>query len=487
MRLAAYAQAAEPGVIQLWVGLFDVEQPPAPSFCIDGQAVLPLGAPAMAPIRDRTTGPHGQPLHHRGVFRFAVPQPGRPYRVMVCAGDLQHEFVTHALPTAVPQTLEGSFNILLCSCYFQPEDASGLLGTIVSQIQLAPELTLLLGDQVYLDLPLLEDLPETEPELSQRLGEKYRRNWASSALGIAGLAPVLARAPVACLPDDHEFWNNYPFEQKQLPSTWRAAGRKRWADAAQALYEDYQLGGNNLNGATRLDIEPLKLLLIDTRCRRDDQFQRLMPDATLAAVEQWAADLMAARAAQQAAIGVLVSGQALFIDAPQRESDKRTVDAELANYEQFHMLYRHIEKLADTGIPLLYITGDVHWGRVASGTDLRTQRTMLYEVICSPSRLIRVPFADAARESWAGVRGIFDKPPPWPRHGDPKDVPERFGDNRRFGLKKLFGQRGDQVAVVSFSRAGGGVDFQVSYFAIHRDKSIAKSQSTERFQLRNYF
>ena len=34
MRLAAYAQAVEPGFIQLWVGLFDVEQPPAPTFRI---------------------------------------------------------------------------------------------------------------------------------------------------------------------------------------------------------------------------------------------------------------------------------------------------------------------------------------------------------------------------------------------------------------------------------------------------------------------
>lgn len=484
MRLAAYAQAAPPGVIQLWVGLFDVEQPPAPAFAIDGQAAVPLGAPALSPIRDRCTGPHGQPLNHRGVFRFAVPQPGRPYRVQVSAGALQHEFVTPALPAAVPQSLDGSFNILLCSCYFQPEDASGLLGTIVSQIQRQPQLTLMLGDQVYLDLPLFEDLPETEPALSQRLGEKYRRNWASSALGIAGLSPVLARAPVACLPDDHEFWNNYPFEQKQLPNTWRDAVRQRWADAALALYEDYQL--TCTNGAQRIDVEPLKLLLVDTRCRRDDKFTRLMRDEALAAVEQWVADLLAARAAEQPAIGLLASGQALFIDAPERESDKRNVDAELANYEQFRTLYRAIERLADAGVPVLYITGDVHWGRVASGTDLRSGRTLLYEVICSPSRLIRVPFADSARESWGGVRGIFGKPPPWPRHSEPNEVPERFGDNRRFGLRNLFKQRGDQVAVLSFSRTGGGVDCQVTYYAIHPDKAIAKSQSTERFPLRAF-
>lgn len=483
MSLAAYAQAAEPGLIRLWVGLFDTEQPPPLAFRIDGQPATPLGAPALTPIRDRTTGPGGLPANHRGVFSFVVPQPGRPYRVEVQAGAWRHELVTPALPHAVPQVLDGSFNILLCSCYFQPEDASGLLGTIVSQIQRSPQLTLMLGDQVYLDLPLFEDLPETEPALSQRLGEKYRRNWASSALGIAGLGPVLARAPVACLPDDHEFWNNYPFEQKQLPNTWRGAVRRRWADAALALYDDYQRTG--VHGAQRIDVEPLKLLLIDTRCRRDDRFERLMSEETMAAVEQWAADLLAARAAGQPVVGLLASGQALFIDAPQRESDKRNVDAELANYEQFHPLYRAIERLADAGVPVLYITGDVHWGRVASGTDLRSGRTLLHEVICSPSRLIRVPFADAARESWAGVRGIFGKPPPWPRHTEPEDVPERFGDNRRFGLRNLFKQRGDQVAVLSFSRAGNGVDFQATYYAVHPDKAIAKSQSTERIPLRS--
>ena len=91
-----------------------------------------------------------------------------------------------ALPDAVPSALQGSFNLLICSCYFQPEDSHGLLGAIVSQIQLQPHLTLMAGDQVYMDLPLLEDLPGSEPELSRLLGGKYLRNWASASLRVPG-------------------------------------------------------------------------------------------------------------------------------------------------------------------------------------------------------------------------------------------------------------------------------------------------------------
>ena len=65
MSLAVYAQAAEPCVIRLWVGLFDTEQPPPLAFRIDGQPATPLGASALTPIRDRTTGHSGLPANHR--------------------------------------------------------------------------------------------------------------------------------------------------------------------------------------------------------------------------------------------------------------------------------------------------------------------------------------------------------------------------------------------------------------------------------------
>lgn len=482
MILSAYVQAAKPNIIQLWVGMFGTDEPPSLSFLINGISANPLGSPMIAPINDKVTASNGKPLNHRGIFRFDAPQADSMYRIEIQAGSERYELLTRSLPDSVPQKLEGSFNLLLFSCYYQPEDKDGLLGTIVSQIKIKPHLTVMMGDQVYLDLPSLEDLPETDPQISQRLGEKYRRNWISTALGIPGLESILARAPVVCIPDDHEFWNNFPFSQAQLPNTWNEKNRKLWATAARALYEDYQ-GGLDPAGILRIDIDPLKMLFVDMRCGRDESMQRLLRnDNALTAIRQWADDLIAAKADHQSAVGIFSSGQALFVDPP-TAFQGRTVDTEMSNYEQMNQVNDALERLADAGIPVLYLTGDVHWGRVATGRDLQNDRTLLYEIISSPSRLFRTPLLDSAKASFNTLKSIFSNGDTWPRHGKPLNVPDRFGKQRRFALKSEFEQQGDQVTVVSFTRVGAGIEFQVSYFAIHKDKSIAKSRATESYRL----
>lgn len=488
MRLIAYAQAVGPDVVQLWVGQLDTEQPQAPTFRIDHAPAVPLAPQqVMAPIRDRRVGAGGQPCNHHAVFRFAVPGPSREVLVEVLAGGERNEFTTWTLATEVPSALQGSFNLLLTSCYFQPEDKGGLLGTIISQIKLAPHLTVMAGDQVYLDLPLLEDLPEDEPALSRTLGEKYLRNWGSAQLQVPGLETVLTRAPVVMIPDDHEFWNNYPFRQKQLPTTWKAEVRQRWAAAAQALYEDYQLACDpHAAGATRLDVEPLRMLFVDMRCRRDSDFNQLMNPVATAALKTWADDLLKDRADAKPRIGVLSSGQALFIVPPSEESKKIDVDAEMGNFTQFDLVREQLERLADAGVPVLYITGDVHWNRVGSASDRHFDdaKPMFYEVISSPSRLIRVPLLDTAKEAANSLKGVFGSSDPWPRHSEPDPVPATFGKNARFALKSHFGRRGDHVAMVSFTRAGGGVDFEVKYYGIHSDKAVAQSVSGGKYELR---
>jgi hypothetical protein len=481
MILSAYVQAAKPGIIQMWVGLFGVVDPPPVNFFLNGIKVDPLEPAMISPIHDLETDSAGGPLNHRGVFRFAMPKSDEMYRIEIIAGNERREIFTRSLPDAIPQKLDGSFNLMLCSCYYQPEDQDGLLGTIVSQIKIQPHLVLMAGDQVYLDLPSFEDLPEVEPEISQRLGEKYRKNWMSATLDVPSLEAVLARAPVICIPDDHEFWNNYPFSQVQLPNTWTEASRKLWAAAARALYADYQ-DCLDASGVLRLDVEPLKMLFVDMRCGRDGSFHRLMRmDESLDAIKQWVEDLLAAKANLQSAVGIFASGQALFIDQP--STVKRGFDAEMSNYEQMNKVFEQLDRLTDAGIPVLYLTGDVHWGRVATGRDLKSGRTLFYEVISSPARLFRFPLLDSAKESLNAVKNIFGNGETWPRHSKPKEVPAYFGKNQRFALTSEFEQQGDQVAVISFTQVGRGVEFQVSYFAIHKDKSIAKSRTTESYRL----
>ncbi|HEY3596084.1 MAG TPA: hypothetical protein VGL08_01010 [Paraburkholderia sp.] len=486
MMLTGYVQASEPGILQLWVGLFGAAQPPLPQVSIDRQPAQPTAAPQLLPIRDFSTDAANQPVNFQCVLRFNVPDESRPRQIRIDAGDQTHEFATTSLPQSVPTLLDGTFNILLLSCYSQPDDTDSLLGTIVSQIKVQPHLTVLAGDQVYLDQPLMQNIPSANPDLAHVLADKYLKNWFSGALSVPGLQSVLERAPVVCVPDDHEFWNNYPFAQKQLPSTWTEASRALLGDTAKALYEDYQIGGarGGAGGAIRLDVEPLKMLFVDMRCDRDNSFTNLMSQKALDALDTWVADLLAAHAAGQPVVGLLSSGQALFIDAPQDDWHKRTFDAEMPNYTQFDAVQAAVAKLADNHIPVVYLTGDVHWGRVACATDQPTN-SVLYEVISSPSRLIRVPFLDTAKEAANAVKGIFGTRDPWPRHSDPEQPPAWFGPNRRFRVDSKWPRRGDHVAIVSFTRVGSGVDMQVIYYGISSDKSIAQSDPTPRYELRS--
>ncbi len=490
MMLAAWPQVGAADELQLWIGIFGSEQPPMPTFEIGGQAALPIGTPQLNPIRDRQTGPRGLPLNHQGVFRLAARGPDRPHLVAVRAGGDRIERIVHSLPSAVPAKLDGTFNLLLASCYFQPEDSGGMLGNIVAQLPIRPHMTLLAGDQVYLDLPLFEDLPESEPALSQFLGDKYRRNWLSETLGIAGLHALLTRAPALCIPDDHEFWNNYPFKQAQLPGTWAEDGRTRWCAAAQSLYEDYQQGGPPGSAASswRIDIDPLRMLILDTRCRRGGDFAAaagLMASEAKAALLAWETDLAAALAAGKPVIGLLAAGQALFVDLPE-DSAARWKDAELANYEEFDRVEGALERLATAGVPVIFLTGDVHWGRIAEAVHMPSGRAMLYEVICSPSRLIDTPGTDQLALVGNSLRGIFGRAETWPRHPEPPNPPSRFGRGRQFTPIKVFHRRGDQVALVQFSRAGRGLEMQVSYHAIHADPEVAQPETAGPFPLLPY-
>jgi len=485
MLLTGYVQASEPGIVQLWVGIFDVAVPPALKVLIDRGPADPIEKPQYFPIRDFSVDAAGQPVNHQCVLRFKVTDESRPRQIRLEAGGEMFEFASTSLPQEVPTLLDGSFNILLSSCYSQPDDTDGRLGTIISQIKVQAHLTVLAGDQVYLDLPLTQRVPAQNPDRARLLADKYYRNWLSGALRTPGLQSVLERAPVVCIPDDHEFWNNYPFAQKQLPDTWTDASRQLLGETARALYEDYQIGGapGGAGGAIRLDVEPLKMLFVDMRCDRDDTFKALMGPKAIAAMSAWEKDLLDAQAAGKPVVGLLASGQALLIDPPASNWRKKTFDAEMPNYAQFDILQATIGRLADSGVPVVYMTGDVHWGRVASGFDLQT-RTVLYEVISSPSRLIRTPFLDTAKEAVNSIKGIFGDKGEWPRHADPDPVPDRFGINHRFALKQEYGQRGDQVAMLSFTRVGSGVDMQVTYYGITGDKELSQSTSTTRFPLR---
>lgn len=481
MRLTAHAQARPGDALTLWVGVFGAADPPLPRFVVAGVVTAPRAPLAWFPIRDGSADANnGSAQNHQ--LRATLPLPAGVERFDVRVevdGAAPCEFRSAALPTVLSGDRERPFNLLLCSCYYQPNDKGTLLRDTVARIPQEIDLTLMAGDQVYLDLPTGENLPDTAPALARALGRKYERNWSAASLvdshgrAIPGLDAVLQRAPVVCLPDDHEYWNNFPFFQAQLGNLYSAAGRRRWTDAAQALFEDYQLGGAPGGSATReIEVAPIRMLFLDLRSRRDGAFDRMTDAAGEQALRDWTERLIADRQ-HGPAIGLLSSGQALLIDTPGAAA-KHVADAEMPNYAQFAVVEDCLGRLADAGVPVLYLTGDVHWSRVARATDSIRGRDLLFEVIASPSRLIDTVGSDQWHDVTNALSGVFGKKDPWPHHGSaPKDILAKFGADGRFKPSEVARLRGDCVAVVSLSRRAASIDLTVTYYAVHADPAIA--------------
>ena len=288
-----------------------------------------------------------------------------------------------------------------------------------------------------------------------------------------GLQHALAYAPAICLPDDHEFWNNYPWPQFWKRGTeydHTETGLNIWDDAARDLFQDYQLGGSPANHQawTALDIDPLCMLFLDTRSHRQPDFTSptgLMPDTARQALWDWEKKLLAHKATGKPQIGVLASGQTLLCKPAAHPKLK---DAEYANYEpQFAEIMAVLDNLTGQGIQVLFLTGDVHWNRVAQAANRRTHRLSLTEVICSPSSLCAVPVLDQWGSLINQVRGIFGNKDPWYLHPDPEKPPDYIGAQKQFVRSdQFFGWKGNHVAMLEFSRAGTGVNMKVNYYPI---------------------
>ena len=197
--------------LHLWVGVADVSGPPTLAWKRDGGAVNPTTlrplAPVLATPADTTV--------HTGFFEYAGLAPDTPYRIELSIAKERIVRTVHTLPAAVPTGPQDRFNVLLLSCFHRLEDKTGTAGRVLSRLKVKPQLTLHAGDQVYLDLPTLMDLPDDAAWLGNKFQNDYLNNWfgdrqtrADAAEIPPGYPQVLALAPGAFLPDDHEFWNN---------------------------------------------------------------------------------------------------------------------------------------------------------------------------------------------------------------------------------------------------------------------------------------
>ncbi|HKQ08979.1 MAG TPA: hypothetical protein VJ464_27910 [Blastocatellia bacterium] len=473
MDIVLYPRVAPGDRVRVWVGVFQAMSAPALAWFINDSPAAPVALRELASVRPDDMLPAGAdprntPRAFTGVYEFSGLTPDTFYRVSVQADGDGRTLEVRTLPAAVTPQLDRTFNVLLTSCFHQAEDRGGLASQIVSQLPATsrPHMTLLAGDQVYLDLPTLRDFPDDTAWLAEKFEEDYTANWR----GPLGYTGVLAAAPSLSIPDDHEYWNNYPHVSPIVQNSFHQAGRERWRAAARRVYEGFQLAyPAKLGEPIVVEVAPLSFFLADTRSNKDFDRQFTMTDEAHQQLDDWVSQVIAK---QQ--FGVFLSGQSLFRQAAGMLTGT-VVDYELPNYGDYGRIMTSLQRLADAGRPALCLTGDVHWGRVVTATDIQTGRTAFAEVISSPASLVTDIGQDTLKKAGAFIGGIFGSKTPWPRHADPQDPPEFLASDAlqgRFLCSKLHGQRGNHVVLLMFRQQGGGLELRVKYWPLSLNSQI---------------
>ena len=490
MKVVLHPRVATGDRVRVWIGVFGITGTPELQWQINDVPATPKAVQGIESVRPPRMVVANEARAYAGVYEFggAGIQAGRSYRVRVeaaCSDGLVQtsQIGFRTLPEQVPWGPTNQFNVLLVSCFHRAKDRVGHAGNLVEQlarnVATKPDMALLLGDQVYLDLPLLGSLRGLR-KLSRKFEDDYRRNWTEKP----GFAQILAAAPWVAIPDDHEYWNNYPHAATVIPNSWAARGRKDWRQVAKRMYTAFQLPQPcRLGDPVVFEVPPLSFFLMDTRTMRHAKRDRVLSGASLAAFEAWVG-----RVAQEGLFGVVASGQPLLATAAGKVKGG-IVDYTMPDYGDYPSIVRQLARLANGGRPFLLLTGDVHWGRVTKGTDreLNGGGRGFYEVISSPASLVASIGKDQVRTIWGGVKARLGRPDPFPRHSKPKEPPEFLAKEtlqKRFECKRIHGQKGNHVALLSFRRMGFGLELDVTYWPIHRGFNLGESEKIGPLQLK---
>ena len=271
----------------------------------------------------------------------------------------------------------GELRLLHGCCYHRLDDRGRLAAAYASlRAQDRPHLRIQCGDQLYLDAG---ELPGGATPFDRTLA-RYREYWES-----AEYAPYLRDGALLCTPDDHDFWNDYPFMMPHLARSWSNAWRAH-AAAAQSCLLAYQALGNP-EGRTwfTLDLGVVSLFVLDHRTRRGTTSRN--PPPRLFDRDQRDALLAWSRALTKP--GVLVSAMPLF-QKPTGKFLLVTTDHNLLAWPgDARQIWRAVETAP---CDVLLLAGDVHQGRAVEWrTGAPGAMRQHWEVVASPLRLLSWP------------------------------------------------------------------------------------------------
>jgi len=470
------AHAAPPGCLDLWLGVAgltaaDVEPP---TLTLDGEPVQPEVLRPLEAVRIGDAAPsEDRPRTFTGGYRLRVDGPGERTITAQIGGE-RTELTTRPVPTELPE--DRWLNVLLGSCYDRNQErAPDLVNRVVRHLcadpDLRPDLSLFMGDQVYLDVPATDVIGRFgEPGLAgitAQFEADYTLNWMTH------LREVLAAAPFVCVPDDHEFWNNYPTQVAWLPRTLSTTGRAEWEQAARRCYDAFQRPVG-LDDPAIIDIGPLSLFCLDTRTWRAADRSRCARPEHLDQLRAWSQ-----RVHEQGRQPLFMTGQTLFKHAVPGLKGWLT-DFELANYDDYVDILQALHQAGSTDRPTLCLTGDVHFGRVVQASDAQG-RPRMYEIISSPMSLCgdprsaHQPLLSQLFQRLFGEGWLQDNRP-WPRH--PRQalsrptLPVSTQGNERLRCVGRYSHLGNQVALLGLRRGRkpGRLQARVGYVSLVPDE-----------------
>ena len=271
----------------------------------------------------------------------------------------------HTLPSKLSK--DEPFVIALGSCFYNDED-NGAASTAYSNLyfngssEIKPHVKFLTGDQVYLDIGL-DSLSPIPNDIRCRIADDYANTWQTQR-------KMLRNGATWFLADDHEYWNNYPYTSGKNPYLWMITAsskiKKIWKKAAQNGIENVQ----KVSLVRIFDIgNDISFCFADFRSKRDLEKvpKTMMPAKEFNLIIKWAENLKSP--------GVIVLPQPLLV------KKGSSLDYNLVNYtEQYKQL---VSALAHSGHDIICLSGDVHFGRIAS-VALGNNGAQLHEIISSP-------------------------------------------------------------------------------------------------------
>ena len=265
------------------------------------------------------------------------------------------------LPSRLPEKGRDAFTIGLASCFYNHRDGGRAAASYKALYergngQVRPDVTVLSGDQVYLDIGF-DSLSLIPHEIRERIADDYALHWQA-------LGSILTRGGTWMLPDDHEYWNDYPFTDSLIPTLFALRlphVRETWARAARD-------GVTNIQRSPRLESftlgNDLSVCFADLRSYRS--VQGFLPDSDFSKLLEWAR--------RRSCPGVLVLPQPLIVKHSKLERNLRSYPNQYS---------RLLKALGSSGHDVVLMSGDVHFGRIAS-VPIGNTPARLVEIISSP-------------------------------------------------------------------------------------------------------